>query len=77
MLKNIIVVVFVNLICLSWSVHSYDENTKFCIRTEPMLLSDLENHIKTSEDNDNCEIIATTLTVNEKVVKKYFCLFFK
>ncbi|XP_065367701.1 uncharacterized protein LOC135960358 [Calliphora vicina] len=66
MLKYSLVVAFVILCCLSWRVQTFEENTKFCIRTEPMLLSDIEKRIKPIDDNTNCEILATTLTVNEK-----------
>lgn len=55
------------LYSLTWGVQTFEENTKFCIRTEPLLLSDIEKHVNPIEDNKNCEILATTLTVNEKV----------
>ncbi|KAM7343082.1 uncharacterized protein ACRADG_010229 [Cochliomyia hominivorax] len=66
MIKYNLVVVFVLLCCLLWGVESFEENTKFCIRTEPILLSELEKRIKSIDDNANCDIVATTLTVNEK-----------
>lgn len=68
MFKYSIVVVFAILCCLSWRVQTFAENKHFCIRTEPMLLSDIEK-LKPIDDNMNCKVVATTLTVNEKVNK--------
>lgn len=69
MLKYSLVVLSIILYRLSGRVYTFEENTKFCIRTEPMLLADIEKPIKPIGDNANCEILATTLTVNEKVDK--------
>ncbi|KNC21107.1 hypothetical protein FF38_04335 [Lucilia cuprina] len=67
MLKYSLFTISIILCCsISWCVQTFEENTKFCIRTEPMLLSEIEKRIKPIDDNINCDIVATTLTVNEK-----------
>lgn len=45
----------------------FEENTKFCLRTEPMLLADIEKHKNPLDNNAPCEIIAIVLTSLEKV----------
>lgn len=72
MIKYYLFVVFAILFGLPWCSESFEENKKFCIRTEPILLSDIEKRLKTSDDKTNCDIVATTLTVNEKVYLSYF-----
>ncbi|XP_004520272.1 uncharacterized protein LOC101456989 [Ceratitis capitata] len=52
------------LLCIA--VTAYEENDKFCIRTQPMLLADIEKHINPLEGDPNCRVLATTLTVKEK-----------
>ncbi|XP_005185348.2 uncharacterized protein LOC101898722 [Musca domestica] len=44
----------------------FEENTKFCLRTEPMLLADIEKHKSPQGHNKSCEIVATLLTSLEK-----------
>ncbi|XP_075168902.1 uncharacterized protein LOC142241040 [Haematobia irritans] len=44
----------------------FEENIKFCLRTEPRLLADIEKHKNPLDDNAPCEVIATTLTSLEK-----------
>lgn len=48
----------------------FEENTKFCLRTEPMLLADIEKHKSPQGHNKSCEIVATLLTSLEKVFKE-------
>ncbi|XP_054739452.1 uncharacterized protein LOC129245365 [Anastrepha obliqua] len=45
---------------------AYEENDKFCIRTQPMLLADIEKHVNPLDGDPNCKVLATTLTVKEK-----------
>ncbi|XP_068145913.1 enolase-binding protein [Drosophila tropicalis] len=57
------------IICL-WlgsTCGGYVEHPNFCIETEPLLLADIGQHVVIpSEKSLNCQIIATTLTSNEK-----------
>lgn len=55
------------LIVLLTAVNTYEENDKFCIRTQPMLLADIEKHVNPIDDDPNCKVLATTLTTKEKV----------
>ncbi|XP_017470924.1 PREDICTED: uncharacterized protein LOC108362455 [Rhagoletis zephyria] len=57
------------LIWLQWrciTVNAFEENDAFCIRTQPMLLADIEKHVNPLEGDPNCKVLATTLTVKEK-----------
>lgn len=58
------------LMVLQWcytAVNAFEENDKFCIRTQPMLLADIEKHVNPIDDDPNCKVLATTLTSKEMV----------
>ncbi|XP_037928522.1 uncharacterized protein LOC119679022 [Teleopsis dalmanni] len=63
--KFLIAFLFVATFNLNFS-HGYEENNRFCIHTEPMLLADIEKHVNPIEGDPHCEILATTMTAKEK-----------
>ncbi|XP_013113843.2 uncharacterized protein LOC106091749 isoform X1 [Stomoxys calcitrans] len=66
---TVTVVLILGIVCIRLEEafgEIFEENIKFCLRTEPRLLSDIEKHKNPLDDNAPCEIIATTLTSLEK-----------
>lgn len=60
------ILLLIVLQCSYTAVNAYEENDKFCIRTQPMLLADIEKHVNPIDDDPNCKVLATTLTTKEK-----------